>query len=63
MSEVSTENQRNYVKFTDRAYKSRVLIAPDGRSIRVAGRQVSVPDDDNTIIDYLSAHPDFERLQ
>ena len=63
MSEPSAENQRNYVKFTDRAYQSRVLIAPDGRSIRVAGRQVSVPDDDNIIIDYLSGHPDFERVQ
>ena len=63
MSEVSTENQRNYVNFADRAYKSRVLIAPDGRSIRVTGRQVSVPDDDIIIIDYLSAHPEFERVQ
>ena len=63
MNEVAADNQRDSVNFADLAYKSRVLIAPDGRSIRVTARQVSVPADDHVIIDYLSAHPDFERVQ
>lgn len=51
------------VKYVDNKFKSRVLIAPDGRSIRVSGRQAVVPASDAIVIEYLDAHPDFERVQ
>lgn len=51
------------VTFTDRAFKSRVLITPDGRSIHVSGRQAVVPVSDVVAIEYLDAHPDFEQVQ
>lgn len=57
------EQHESDVKYIDNKFKSRVLIAPDGRSIRVSGRQVVVPVSDAVIIEHLDAHPDFERVQ
>lgn len=57
------EQHESDVKYIDNKFKSRVLIAPDGRSIRVSGRQAAVPVSDVVAIEYLDAHPDFERVQ
>lgn len=46
--------------FRDKVYTSRTLILPSGNPLPVArGRVIAVSDEQ---LQYLSAHPDFERL-
>jgi hypothetical protein len=51
------------ITYTDRKFKSRVLIMPDGRALRISERRISVQGGDKGAIEYLDAHPDFERVQ
>lgn len=48
------------VIFRDKAYKSRTIVLPGGRTFAVAKRQIET--DDAELIEYLDAHPEFERL-
>lgn len=48
------------VIFRDKAYKSRTIVLPGGRTFDVVKRQIET--DDAELIDYLDAHPEFERL-
>lgn len=46
--------------FRDKVYTSRTLILPSGAALPVAKGRVSATTDDQ--LQYLSTHPDFERL-
>lgn len=48
------------VTFRDRAWKYRSVILDDGREIKVDNYLATVSEPD--LIDYLAAHPDFERV-
>ena len=46
--------------FRDKVYTSRTLILPGGATLPVAKGRVNATTDDQ--LQYLSTHPDFERL-
>ena len=46
--------------FRDKVYTSRTLILPSGAALPVAKGRVNATTDDQ--LQYLSTHPDFERL-
>ena len=46
--------------FRDKVYTSRTLILPSGAALPVAKGRVHAADDQQ--FQYLSTHPDFERL-
>ncbi|WP_240891336.1 hypothetical protein [Pseudomonas sp. TMW22091] len=46
--------------FRDKVYTSRTLILPSGSALPVAKGRVNATTDDQ--LQYLSTHPDFERL-
>ena len=46
--------------FRDKVYTSRTLILPSGAAVPVAKGRACAVDDDQ--LQYLSTHPDFERL-
>ncbi len=46
--------------FRDKIYTSRTLILPTGQSLPVAKGRVTATTEDQ--LQYLSTHPDFERL-
>ena len=46
--------------FRDKVYTSRTLILPDGEALPVAKGRVNATTDEQ--LQYLSTHPDFERL-
>lgn len=46
--------------FRDKVYTSRTLILPSGEVLPVAKGRVHAADDQQ--LQYLSTHPDFERL-
>lgn len=48
--------------FRDTLFTSRVLILPEGRTLRVAKRQVSVSPMDTVALTYLQGRADFVAL-
>ena len=46
--------------FRDKVYTSRTLILPSGEALPVAKGRVTATTEDQ--LQYLSTHPDFERL-
>lgn len=48
------------ISFTDKAFRSRVIILEDGRSFAVAKSAICAGDE--VLIQYLDQHPEFERL-
>ncbi|WP_375592181.1 hypothetical protein [Chitiniphilus eburneus] len=47
------------VTFTDKAFKSRTLVLPDGRAFPVAKSRITA--NDPALIAYLDRHADFDR--
>ena len=47
------------VMFADKAFKSRTIVLPDGRSFPVEKARINATDP--ALIEYLEKHPDFER--
>lgn len=58
-SETSAAAAATPVTFRDKAFKSRVLILPDGRDVPVENYMVTTSDPD--VISHLDKHGDFER--
>lgn len=50
------------VSFRDTLYTSRTLILPGQRTLAVAKGRAVVAADDQTALDYLKAHSEFEPL-
>ena len=48
------------VTFRDKAFKSRTIVLPDGRTFTVEKSRIT--SDDEALTAHLDKHPEFERL-
>ena len=51
---------RAAVTFADKAYKSRTIVLPDGRSFAVEKGRITAADP--ALVEHLDKHPEFERI-
>ena len=60
MPKTTDTRSTTQVVFADKAFKTRTIVLPDGRSFLIEKSRIRA--DDPVLVEYLDKHPEFERI-